>query len=551
MEQNQKPDAQEEEYNGILGDYHEEEPAPEAAPVPEEKPKKNNALKTVGIAVASAAILGCLGFLGVKLWNSSDRTAAQPETSQGEVSTSAENSLNAAELLPPNDTAAVYSENLEISPNLMACFYHDILNQMSTAMSYYGIDPATADLKTEKLPEQAGEDKTWFEYIMEQAKNSAEQLLVLKESADAASYTMTEEDKQTVEEKVSAADISSYGEGVTEEDVRTMYEMQMLVTSYVSHVMDEMQFTDAELEAYYEENKQSFDTCGLMGYNIYFQTKAETTADTEAESETEAETQMPQKDAKKLADELMAIKEHDAFEEKVKDIYLNYEHQDEAMVDSMLSQIQSDSFGYQEGYELADWAFGEGVKAGDTYMIENDDHYSVYLMTREPSRDDTSTVNVRHILFMPSDSSSASEEEDATSETSGKTLEDCRKSAEDVLKEWESGDKSEESFGELAEKYTEDPGSKSTGGLYEGVSPGEMVTEFNDWCFDPSRKTGDTGIVETSYGIHVMYFSGTGEPIWKTNAKSQLKNQNIDKWFEEQQALYPVAMNDDIINNIA
>ena len=220
------------------------------------------------------------------------------------------------------------------------------------------------------------------------------------------------------------------------------------------------------------------------------------------------------------------------------------------MLDTMLSQIQSDSFGYQEGYELADWAFGGEAKVGDTYMIENDDHYSVYLMTREPSRDDTSTVNVRHILFMPSDDSSASEE-DATAETAGKTLEDCRKSAEDVLAEWEAGDKTEASFGELAEKYTEDPGSKSNGGLYEGVTPGQMVTEFNDWCFDASRKTGDTGIVETSYGIHVMYFSGTGDPIWKTTAKSQMKNENIDQWFEEQKTRYPVAVNDEIINSIA
>ena len=90
----------EEEYTGILGDYHEEEPAPADVPAPEEKPKKNNALKTVGIAVASAAILGCLGFLGVKLWNNPDRTAAQPETSQGEVSANSDADANAWKRLP-------------------------------------------------------------------------------------------------------------------------------------------------------------------------------------------------------------------------------------------------------------------------------------------------------------------------------------------------------------------------------------------------------------------------------------------------------------------
>ena len=138
-------------------------------------------------------------------------------------------------------------------------------------------------------------------------------------------------------------------------------------------------------------------------------------------------------------------------------------------------------------------------------MIESTDHYSVYLMTREPSRDDTATVNVRHILFMPDAEDADTDAEDADTETeteAKKTLEDCRTTAEEVLAEWESGDKSEESFAALAEEYTEDPGSKSNGGLYEGVSPGQMVQQFNDWCFDTSRK------VKLRHSFNVFFRSG-------------------------------------------
>ena len=38
-----------------------------------------------------------------------------------------------------------------------------------------------------------------------------------------------------------------------------------------------------------------------------------------------------------------------------------------------------------------------------------------------------------------------------------------------------------------------------------------MVANFNDWCFDASRQPGDHGIVETEYGYHIMYFSGTAD----------------------------------------
>ena len=33
-----------------------------------------------------------------------------------------------------------------------------------------------------------------------------------------------------------------------------------------------------------------------------------------------------------------------------------------------------------------------------------------------------------------------------------------------------------------------------------------MVPEFDAWCFDDARKEGDTGLVRTSYGYHIMYF---------------------------------------------
>lgn len=40
------------------------------------------------------------------------------------------------------------------------------------------------------------------------------------------------------------------------------------------------------------------------------------------------------------------------------------------------------------------------------------------------------------------------------------------------------------------------------------VNRGEMVTEFEDWCFE-KHEVGDTGIVKSEYGYHVMYFVGT------------------------------------------
>ena len=77
-----------------------------------------------------------------------------------------------------------------------------------------------------------------------------------------------------------------------------------------------------------------------------------------------------------------------------------------------------------------------------------------------------------------------------------------------------------------------------------------MVETFNDWCFDASRKPGDTGIVETSYGMHVMYFVGSGDPMWKVEATSAMRNKKFEEWFNEQENLYTVTVNDDIFSGI-
>ena len=47
-----------------------------------------------------------------------------------------------------------------------------------------------------------------------------------------------------------------------------------------------------------------------------------------------------------------------------------------------------------------------------------------------------------------------------------------------------------------------------------------------------------------------MYFSGTGEPLWKDNARKAIQSDRIDSWYDEQEAAWPVAVNDDIINSI-
>lgn len=102
-------------------------------------------------------------------------------------------------------------------------------------------------------------------------------------------------------------------------------------------------------------------------------------------------------------------------------------------------------------------------------------------------------------------------------------LVDDEETANSLLEQWKAGEATEDSFAALAAENSTDTGSVENGGLYEDVLKGDMVAEFEDWIFDDARRPGDTGVVETTYGYHVMYFVSRGlYSDWQTRAASYL-----------------------------
>ena len=103
--------------------------------------------------------------------------------------------------------------------------------------------------------------------------------------------------------------------------------------------------------------------------------------------------------------------------------------------------------------------------------------------------------------------------------------------AEEILASW---DGTEDGFAALANEYSKDGGSNTNGGLYEDVLPGQMVTAFNDWCFDETRASGDTGIVQSDYGYHIMYYVGQGDLIaWQETVRDALRSADYTAWETE------------------
>lgn len=153
---------------------------------------------------------------------------------------------------------------------------------------------------------------------------------------------------------------------------------------------------------------------------------------------------------------------------------------------------------------------------------------------------DTHTVDVRHILITPE---STPVDGSTTGETtiSDEAWADAEAKAKEILSQYLAGDKTEDSFATLANENSQDPGSNTNGGLYTGVSQGQMVEAFDAWCFDDGRQVGDTDIVKTSYGYHVMLYCGSAT-VWQEQVKNDILTEKTNNFVEEALAANPTTI---------
>ncbi|MCX7922229.1 MAG: peptidylprolyl isomerase [Clostridia bacterium] len=156
----------------------------------------------------------------------------------------------------------------------------------------------------------------------------------------------------------------------------------------------------------------------------------------------------------------------------------------------------------------------------------------------EEDKTEHEKVTVRHILVSIKDKDNKDLPADKQKEV--------EKKANDILAKVKAG----EDFAALAKQYSEDPGSKDTGGEYTFAKNGQMVKEFEDWAF--SAKAGDVGIVKTQFGYHIMKFEkkSTFEDA-KQEIKAEMQSKKyldtLAQWKKDAQ--YSVTKNQPIIDS--
>lgn len=397
------------------------------------------------------------------------------------------------------------------------------------------------------IDKKYGDNPTWADYFEQESLKEANSSTMLYKKALAEGYELTKSEQKDLDEFVESlqknADEDSYsldaylrtnyGRGMSPSLLKKIYTKQTIVNRYKEDKQKELakDITDAEIEEEFNKNAKDYTTVDIRNFTFNNTISADDKASKDDIKKANA-------DLKKKAQAFLDAVNLSNFTQMAYDATDDKEQKELMKDDASYSSMADTNYTAVHDYvsaEAADWAFSSDRKSGDKKLFEvKDDNgiatYHVYCMENVMKRDKQYPVNVRQILFMVTDGADS----DATETETGHTDAEAKKLAEDALAKWKKGKATDASFAALATKLTEDTGSAENGGLYENVTKDSNYVEpFLNWCFADGRKKGDTGIIKTDYGYHVMYLSSKSkDPVWKNTVRDALASAKFDKYIE-------------------
>ena len=438
------------------------------------------------------------------------------------------------------DQAAVSSEHFSFSKGEMVYLFTIVYNQYSSILSSYGVDMKKS-LKEQIFTWDSSGD-SWFDVFMEEAVSYAENYLLFCEASEEAGLKLDQSDEEFIAgQKKSLEDEAlsygwsidtcleqMYGTNISWKYVESVLKkIRLGQKSYQAELEDKV-YTGEELEKEYQDN--------LTKYAIvdYYSVDLGDGENLPAEAVEEAREEMRQ--VTNLDEYKTALAHYFSRVKTAEEI--ETAGGIEAYVASKLSTAFRNGYPYTDT-EFMRWAFSDEAKEGTVYLLENSNTQAPYanFLAQAPYRDESETKDVRHILFK-------------LTTYNGKyaTASEARAAADLVYQEWLKSGASEDRFIELCAQHSED-GNASSGGLYTDIYKGQMVQEFEDWCFDTSRKAGDSGIVDTTYGSHIVYFVGSNVS-WVSEVEESLRSEAYSKLYDRLKETYPIEKKDTVLNSI-
>ncbi len=417
---------------------------------------------------------------------------------------------------------------------------------------YYGMIDPNKPLNQQVFDKETGE--TWADYFLGVSKDGLKSTYLLCDQANKNGYSLSESDQKylaTVRETIERyatqykyADVNSYlvdiyGYGADIDSYMAYSERALLADSYYRNYADSLTYTGEELREFEGDKAHTYNSYTYATY--YLDPAKFLTGGTEDSDGKITYTDEQKAAALKAAEEVAKslngsnCQDLDAFNSLILGLDINSNLTSVKVGENTDQLYAAIDTRFQEWLSSSDRAYGDVAYIAKTSTNANKEEVveGYYIIWFGGINDNMFQLkDVRHILVMFKNAEGKTYSDGITSFTP-EQKEAAKLAAEQLLEVWKSGEMTEDSFAALATKKTEDTGSAATGGLYQNIYPGQMVEGFEKWCYDPDRQIGDTGLVESVYGYHIMFFVGDSDTTYRDYMVSyNLRNEDLSKWHE-------------------
>ena len=234
--------------------------------------------RLISICQACLAILLCLAILtacGAK----QTATVAAPETKDAAT----DPATDPDDVLTDDDWDNIVAQfgNHTLTAAGFSYFYWA---SYTSFLTYHGSDAQNyLDLYTPLDQQMYSDELTWQDYFINDALMAFRQYCVLNDQADAAGFELSEtaqnalanaeEELQSTAEAMGFETVdeylkANYGNGATLDNYLEYVHDHFVVQEYTAQLQDSFDFTDEEIEAYYDDHAEDYEAAGVYKTDV-------------------------------------------------------------------------------------------------------------------------------------------------------------------------------------------------------------------------------------------------------------------------------------------
>lgn len=393
----------------------------------------------------------------------------------------------------------------------------------TTGTTYYGVD-----LDKEPEDQMYDDTLTWKDYLEKTTAEYISYIHAIKADAEKNNF---EFDRQSAideyEDEISKT-AKNYNESVNQylesEYGHSFNELKNIVVdgdyvkAYLTKYKDSINPSNEDIEAYYNEHKNDYDKVFYYVVNVGANVSEDLMAKSEFTNGEQEQIDSAMAVAKEYADLFAQLNDTEVFSKTAIE---------KGFITSSDPQV---IYGYDDYYDstVSDWLYDDSRNTGDTTIIPYESNYTYQILCyigREKSTDKTVDA---HIISISDET-----DDDGNATTSASDV------AAEILETYNSGEKTEDSFAEVAgEDYT----VNSYVGLSKHYSESYGYTEnVNNWLYDNSRTDGDVTEIDIEGTSYLVRFDGKNDEYWKVAARINLISEIANNYVNDVVANYTVS----------